>query len=594
MTVPPTPRAGRQDGRSGRHDPFSTLLVWCAGSLLLLGCLTQLAIRPIFDPDEGRNAGVMREMAASNDYLVPHLNGLAFLDKPFLYYAAGGLSIAILGANVVAVRLPSLLSTLATLLLVGWFARRRFGRPTGMWTAVVVGATPLSLIYSQIVIFDAMLTMWLTAATLALYHAVEIEPAETRVSWSHLAWTAMALGVLTKGPVALLVPLAAVIPWALWRRRLRRVWSGGAPLVLVLTIGPWLWAVMREDPLFLHYALVTETLGRLSGDALNRGAPVWYYLPYLLLGALPWSLVPLTGWRQLREAWREREPTVLFLLSWSVTPFLLLSLVESKRPHYILPILPALALLSVWIWSRRRPGEALPGARAGAGVWLALGVLLIAEGFGAAPGVLRGLERFDHETVALALVAIGFVWVAAGVLAWLGRRSPAHVLLAFALPPVAFLVLSAPVLVEVGEERSTEAMIRAVQRAGLAGEEFVAIETLPPSFVFYLGRPVTLISADGDPMRSNYLLRRYAEMVDVEPTLRSPAWLRAAVEDRGSRRLFLVDQRHLATRELLEASGREVVVENGRYRLYRSPGDRRADPPGSTLPAPRRMTAGAD
>ncbi len=241
------------------------------GLLLLIAASYQLQSRLLFDPDEGRNAEVMREMAHSGDFFIPHLNDLPFLDKPFLYYATGGLSILWFGATEAATRLPALLCTLATLLLVGAFAGRWLGGPAGPYSALALATSPLVLAYSQIVIFDAMLTLWITAAILAFHRAVETEPHESRVPWAHLAWAAMALGVLTKGPVALLVPLAAAAPWALWRRRFARLWRRGAPLVLLLLVAPWVWAVLERDPKFLRYVLFTETLEPPLGRRAQPG-----------------------------------------------------------------------------------------------------------------------------------------------------------------------------------------------------------------------------------------------------------------------------------------------------------------------------------
>lgn len=536
--------------------------------LLLAAVVFQIESRLLFDPDEGRNAEVMREMALTNDFVVPHLNGLPFLDKPFLYFAAGGLAVELLGATEGAVRLPALLCTLATLLATGLFARRWLGRAPGALAAVGLATTPIFLVYSQIVIFDAMLTLWITVAALAFHRAVETRPGERSVPWSWLAWAAMALGILTKGPVALLVPLATAIPWAIWRRRLARLWAGGAPLALLPIVAPWVWAVLREDDRFLHYVLFTETLGRLSSDELNRDAPIWYYLPFLLLGALPWSLVPLAGWRELRRGWREGEPTVRFLLAWFAIPFLLFSLMHSKRPHYILPLLPALALLSLWVWQRRPPGAPLPGARAGAALWFGLGALLVAFGAGVAPDRLRALDRFGPDAVSRSLIALGAAWVIAAAIAWLGRRSPRWALLGFALPVVALVLVSAPILASVGEDRSAHRMAHAIEAAQPAGGEVIGIETLPPSLPFYLGRTITLVSSDGEPLRSNYLSRRYDQLVDRQPDLRSPEWLAGIVSECDTTRLFVVERRQKATHALLLDHGHRLLAESSRLQLY--------------------------
>lgn len=549
--------------------------------VLLLAASFTLGSRLVFDPDEGRNAETMLEMARSGDFVVPHLDGLPFLDKPLIFFAAGGLSILLLGATETAVRLPALLSTVATLLLVGAFARRWLGRSAGTFAALGFAATPLVLAYAQIVIFDAMLTFWITAAIFAFHRAVEAEAGEPRFPWAHLAWAAIALGILTKGPVALLVPLAAVGPWAAWRRRFGRLWRRGAPFVLLLPVVPWVWAILERDPEFLRYVLFTETLSRLSSDELNRDAPIWYYLPILLLGGLPWSLVPLAGWRDLREAWRRREPTVIFLLCWFLVPLLPFSFMHSKRPHYILPILPALVLLAVWIWSRRDGDRPLPGARAAGIVWGALGLLSLAVGVGAAPTFLDKLDLFGPREVGRVLLGVGAVWLVAGLLAWVGRRSPRVALLAFSLPLFALSALSAPLVAEVGRDRSAHALAREIATANPPGIEVVGIETMPPSLAFYLGRTITLASADGGPLRSNYLLRRYQGLVDVEPTLRSPAWLATALLDCATPRLFLVRQRHKDTHEVLEGLGRRTIFETRQHRLYGGCAEA-----GATAPAP--------
>lgn len=558
--------------------------------VLVASALFQLHSRPLFDPDEGRNAEVMREMAVSSDLVVPRLNGLPFLDKPFLYFAAGGLAARLLGATELAVRLPAFLCTVGTLFVTWRFARGWLGRDgAGAQAAAALGASAIFLAYSQIVIFDAMLTLWITVAAMALHHAVEAEARGRRVAWAWIAWAAMALGILTKGPVALLVPLVAAIPWAIWRRRFSALFAWGAPLAIVPLVGPWLWAVLREDPRFLHYVLFTETLGRMSADnALRRDAPIWYYLPILLLGALPWTLVPIAGWRELRDGWREREPTLRFLLAWFAIPFVFFSLLHSKRPHYILPILPALALISVWIWRRRAAGEPLPGARAGALLWFVLGATLTALGAAGAAERVKALERFDAGAVSRALAVIGAAWIVAAAIAWLGRRSTSWALFGFALPVVALIVGSAPILEKIGEDRSAHRIAQAIEAAQPAGGEVVGIETIPPSLPFYLGRTITLVSSDGDPLRSNYLLGRYDELVDRSPELRSPEWLASVMATCDASRLFLTERRHDKSHDLLIAHGFHLLAETSRHRLYggcdSASADRRAEPDGAKPP----------
>lgn len=546
------------------------LALWAV--LLLFAIAFQLGSRALFEPDEGRNAEVMREMSLSGDLFVPRLNHLLFLDKPFLYYAAGALAMAVLGVHELAARLPAVLCTLALAFGVGALARRWWGPRAGAYAGLATLAAPLPILYTQIVIFDAMLTLWICTAVGAFYLAVERESAKPPTAagapdsfryWSAVAWVAMGLGVLTKGPVALLVPLAAVLPWALWRRRARRMVERGAPLALLAVIVPWVFLVSRADPDFLHYALVTETWSRLTSNELKRDAPVWYYLPVVLFGALPWSVVPIAGWRSVAAAWRAREPQVRFLFLGFVVPFALFSLLHSKRIHYILPLVPALVLLSVWLWEQTPRGARLPGVRAAATLWSVLGGAILALGLGARPQLLARVEGIASATVTAVAVALGAAWLLAGAVALLSSRSPLRALCALSLPPVALLFLSAPLAEGVGTRRSARDLAVSIESAYGAGIEVVAVEAFPASLPFYLQRPLILVSADGVWLRSNYILRRYAQMVDDAGPLRSGAWLAGAIPDCRTPRAFLLRRKNEGDRTQLAAAGR-TILEGGR------------------------------
>ncbi len=556
------------------------LAVW--GLLLAVAIGFQLESRALFEPDEGRNAEVMREMSLSGDYFAPHLNGLLFLDKPFLYYAAGGWTMKVLGVHELAARLPGVLSALALAFTIALFARRWWSLRSALLAGFATLATPLLLVYTQIVIFDSLLTFWILAAVLAFFLAVEGEPASPPTGeggragfrhWALLAWLAMGLGVLTKGPVALLVPLAAVLPWALWRRRSWRLVEGGAPLALLAVVVPWLFVVSRADPDFLHYALVTETWSRLTSNELKRDAPIAYYLPIFLVGGLPWSVVPLVAWRRVVAAWRARHTQVIFLVLWFVVPFMLFSLMHSKRVHYILPLLPALVLLSVWTWEGTAPGERLPGVRAAAALWAVLGVALLgiglSAGMGAAPALLSRIGGAPPAAVAQMATRFGVAWILAAGLAALSTRSILRAAVALTAPAVALLLFSAPVAAKVGERRSARDLARAIERE-VAGLELVAVNTLPASLPFYLGRTVVLVSLDGLPLRSNYILRRYARLVEKGGSLRSHAWLAGAAADCRTPRAFLVRPWNFRVRAQLGRAGR-TSSEVGRDLLLFGP-----------------------
>jgi 4-amino-4-deoxy-L-arabinose transferase-like glycosyltransferase len=462
--------------------------------LLLVGAVAwQLGGYGLLDPDEGRNAEVAREMMASGDYVLPRLDGLPYLDKPVLFFAAAALCQRLLGAGESAARLPSLLFALATAALTGWFAGRLFGRRARGIAAVAALAAPLPIAFGRTVIFDSMLACFVVLALCAFYLAVEARAARRSVEagtergaveaaarqlaagaaaarpglppppaphpgylgWTALAWIAMALGVLTKGPVALAVPLLAAAPYAIFRRASRAVWHPLGMALLALVVGPWIWAMSRQVPEFLHYALFTETWQRVTTPEMNREGPLWFFIPCLLAGTLPWSVLVLGGWRRSLRPRPARggslDPPRLYLLLWIGLPLVLFSLSHSKRPQYILPLLPAVAILAAKVWVDAEDGGGggaaaaaapasgaarppagptqsarlaaiVPGARAAAWAWLALALLC----GGAAAAVPRlHSDRLAHVALlprTLAAMAAAFLAGAALAALGSGRR----------------------------------------------------------------------------------------------------------------------------------------------------------------------------
>lgn len=533
--------------------------------LLAMGCLgLRLGGHPLIDPDEGRNAATALEMATSGNYVVPRLNGLPHLDKPVLFYAASALSMRLLGPSELAARLPALLATWGTVALVVWFSAYLFGRRTAWIAGTACATAPLSIAMARTVIFDSLLGFFVVLALIAFYRAIEAEAGPSWLSgprgWALLAWVAVALGILTKGPVALVIPVLVAGPYAFWRRRSRVVWHpfGWVPALLLLL--PWVLAVEAQVPGFLRYAMVTETWQRLTTRELDRSGPIWYFLPFLIGGCFPWVLVVAAS---VRERWRElqgneRRP-VIYLALWIALPLLFFSFSQSKRPQYILPLVAAVALLTAWAWS----GERLPGRgiRAGAIGWLLLGGVLLWVASAGAERLesARGLAASAQPTA----LALGALMVAAGVLAWMLSRHQRPSLIALSLPLALLPAASAPLMADVARERSARDLAAALRPHLTPETAIVGIETFPPSLSFYLGQPVELCSATGAPLRSNFVLHSYGELVGRSPsTLHPPGWWQEALASCTRPLVFLVKKRYQPERELLEQAGLPLLFED--------------------------------
>lgn len=534
-----------------------------AAALALTGLVWDLGGYALLEPDEGRNAEVMRELARDGPVWLPRLNGLPYVDKPIVHFAAGAAAVRLLGTTEFAVRLPSLLFTLATLTVVWGFTRRILGTRAAWHAAILTAASPFTLAYARTVIFDATLTFFATGAVAAF--ALGIHAAEERrpaAWWSLLGWGAVALGLLAKGPVALALPLLVALPFAAWRRRLGVVLDPAGMLLLLALLLPWLFAMTTAVPDFVRYVLVVETAQRMGSDVLGRSEPWWYFLPILVGAALPWSLLLAAALPDALRALRARRTDrwVVLGLLWIALPLLLFSLSRSKRPQYVLPVMPPIAILVAWWWERR---GTYAGARAGAALALFGGLLVLL-----APSVAGWVDARPEVAATIPSTArwLGALTALGGLAALtLGPRRP-WTLPALVLPVAVIPVVAMPLMDAIGRDRSSRDAARAIAPVLTAETEIVTVGAYPLSLPFYLDRTLTLVTGDGHELTSNYVVRHHDRLRRTSPALRPPGWWEAALADCSRPRVFVVPvdsgavARRLATDLPLLAASRKYTV----------------------------------
>src|SRR5438445_1763135 len=517
----------------------------------------------LLDPDEGRNAEVAREMTLSHDYLVPHLDGLPYLDKPIVYFAATAVLMQLLGPTETAARLPAYLATLATIALLVGFARRRWGPEAGWLAGLAFATMPLTLAYAHTAIFDGTLTLCTTAAIIFLF--------EERTA---LAWAAMAVGALTKGPVALAVPIVALLAYTLATGMpARRLASPrGLALFAVLSL-PWFLAVTRRFPEFPSYVFVHETFQRFTTASFHRTAPVWYYLPIVPVAAFPWIVPACAGLSRLRATWATRRDAAarepIWLAAWVLAPLALLTLNHSKLPQYVLPLMPALALAAARHLAARGPSLAWPPYVALA---TALGVVLVVlPGRLLAPLPLTPAERLAIPGAALAQGAALFV--SAGCLAIAARRGAQGLgALAYALVVIALPFNTRRLMSAVGDDRSAARLAAAIQPALAQGgggnpAEGPGVAGYPAPAPVYSPRPPPVGTARPGRPTENYIAayqERYRAIPD-SPLRPADAW-KTVLAQCPTPTVFVARSDNRPARDGLAAL--PLLLDDGHYVAY--------------------------
>lgn len=330
--------------------------------LAILGCalfIPGLASLQPMDRDEPRFAQASKQMLESKDFIDIRFQDEARHKKPVGIYWLQAASVA-LGETVGVTdartqiwlyRLPSLLGAILSLFATYWAGLAFLSRRSAFLAAVLFGATLLIGVEARLAKTDALLCAVSVAALGALAHALVASIRETLLSQKIvlLFWIAMALGLLIKGPITLAIVFCASLAgfWGRgnwnWIKPLFPLWG---PLLLLLIVLPWFVAIMlKSGGDFFAASVGQDMLGKVAGAQERHGGPPGTYL--LAFFATAWPLAPLfclalpfiwNGWR---------ETTLLFLLGWIVPFWIILELVPTKLPHYVLPLYPAMAIAAV-------------------------------------------------------------------------------------------------------------------------------------------------------------------------------------------------------------------------------------------------------
>ena len=326
-------------------NPVSILILVVVYALLWFGTLNY---RHLIPSDEGRYAEIAREMLVTGDWVTPRYNGYKYFEKPPLQIWATATAFNIFGVGDWQARLWTALTGFLTIVFIGFTGARIYSVRAGWLAAIALASSPMWVIGGHINSLDMGLSAFLVAALCSLLLAQTSSNKTYSRNWMWACWAFMALATLSKGVIGVAIPgmVFAVYSitawdWKIWKRL--HIISGSI-LFLAIT-APWFVLIAQRNPEFLEFFFIHEHLQRFTQTAHSRTGPIYFFLPLLLLGFLPW-IAQVPG--AIAQTWRERNrefSSGWLLTCWFVVILGFFSISQSKLPGYIIPLFPALALI---------------------------------------------------------------------------------------------------------------------------------------------------------------------------------------------------------------------------------------------------------
>jgi len=419
-----------------------------AGVVILVSLFANLGTIGLVGPDEPRYAWIARAMAETGDWVTPRLWGVPWFEKPILYYWAAAIGFWMHLPAEWAARLPSAIAALAAAKATAWFARRHYGgdedsiaSPTllaPMIFATSVAAIGFARAATPDMLFSAAITLAMVCAASVVSRAgaMRIPNDAPTENQNHnllmlLLWGAfLGGGVLAKGPAAVILAGGAIGIWALatsnWRAAIRLAHPLAIAAFCAVAL-PWYALCAHRNPDFLHVFIFQHNFERYLTPMFQHQQPFWFFGPITILALLPWSAFLIAAAQEAIKLWREktwRNSPGFFVACWAAFPIVFFSFSQSKLASYILPAVPALALVAAISanrsFQRSRTNAIILSAGIGV-VWIVLAAVFLHAAH------KPPFTEIDSAIPVLAAVVIGIaIAVAAGIL-YAGTREELHV-----------------------------------------------------------------------------------------------------------------------------------------------------------------------
>jgi 4-amino-4-deoxy-L-arabinose transferase-like glycosyltransferase len=294
----------------------------------------------LWEPDEARYSEIAREMLASHNFIVPHLNYVPYIEKPPLLYWLTTLSMSVMGVNEFAARFVNAFAALFGVAATSFFTAKTFDARRAILASGVLTTSAIYALMAQVLTTDMLLTAIMTTAMFAFFlHWRD------GGRWCWLFYVAIGFAALTKGPVGVAVPIFVATIF-LWREgdlrgAMRRFHALPGLLVTAAIATPWFIAITIREPGFFDFYFIGEHFRRFFDASYSHDQPIYYYVPIVIGGLVPWTFaLPFIPWRHLAP-----NPARRFCVIASATIFTLFSLSNAKLVPYILPAIPPLAIV---------------------------------------------------------------------------------------------------------------------------------------------------------------------------------------------------------------------------------------------------------
>jgi len=531
-------------------------IAWAVAALwiLLLGSLIfiwNLGNVGLVDETEPLFAEAARQMIVRNDWITPYFNEDTRFDKPPLVYWLMAIAYKIVGVNEWGARLPSALSAIALMGMLFYILKRY--SPTlrdrvTPWFAAALGTAiyalhPLTIVWGRTGVSDMLLTSCMSIALLCFFYGyanqdpVANTPEKKRFSLALptraylLSYLFIVLAVLTKGPVGIVLPGLIIGAFLIYTGRFWEVWREMRPilgigLILVLTLPWYLLVTWANGEKFIDSFFGYHNVERFTSVVNNHSAPWYFYFLVVAVGFVPWStFLPLAiahtqFWkRSITRRQPRSEQLGLFAVFWFAGVFLFFTVAVTKLPSYVLPLMPAAAILVALLWqAAQTPDFSKRGLRF-SGV---VNSLVFIGGAIALPMVphlvendplmpklteiLEGSSIVEHGVTILGFTAIailGLLILKRSEWLWLPNLVGFFALFSLVLMPSLFIL-------DAQRQEPLRQLSQAMVQAQRPGENLIMVGTEKPSVVFYTQRPIKFL-------RHERRIARYIAKQSIQP-----------------------------------------------------------------------------